>query len=276
MEQMKVEPKGRVSSHKESLEHYIENRRYKGITLSQRMDDESAFKDAVLSTAVSGLDVPVSAEELEAKLDAFAATEKMRVNSEPMYHVLADFTAIMDQTYRATNVVRSQAQVQSEALDIMLLTLSKDQKQVSRQYFYQLLKERAHGYREVPVDFDEKLDAIISRRKSENEKKSDEEKIEDAFSAYLGTLNQTEQMWRHNQKQQAEEYVKRDKLYDAVAAAEHIEATASEIDDMIRHIAHSCHIAVEEIAASIDTDLLAWQIRRDKARELIIKEAVTE
>lgn len=260
----------------ETVESYVANKKYKGVKVEGNIADESELQEAILSAAVASWEVPISDDEIEMKLDSFVATEKMQANADPMYHVLADFTAIMDQTYRATNVVRSQAQVQSEALDIMLLTLSKDQEHISQEYFYQLLKERAHGYREVPPDFDEKLDAIIARRKSENEKKSDEEKIEDAFNAYLGTLNQTEQMWRNNQKQQAREYVKRDKLYDAVAAAEGIEATEAEINDMIKHIADSCHIAVEEIAGAIDTSLLAWQIRRDKARELIIKEAVTE
>lgn len=256
----------------ETLTDYVGRGGYKGISVN-KATDKTEWEEAVLHAAVANLDMPVSDEEIDMKLDGFIASEKIRINADPIYHVLADFTAILDQTYRATNVTRSQAQIQSEALDIMLLTLSKDQEQVSKDYFYQLLKELAHGYRDLPADFDEKLDAIIERRKKENEEKSDDEKIDDAFSAYLGTISQTEQMWRNNQRLKAEEYVKRDKLYDAVTEQEHIEAAEDEIIDMIKHMAAACNISYESIADAVDPSPVAWQIRRDKARELILREA---
>lgn len=218
------------------------------------------------------IDQTISDDEIDMKLDAMTASQKMHINADPIYHVLADFVAILDQAYRATGVRRSQAQVQSEALDIMLLTLSKDQQEVSKDYFYTLLKERAHGYRDVPAGFDEKLDAIIERRKKENAEKSDDEKIDDAFAAYLGTLSQTEQLWRNNQRPVAEDLIKRDRLYDIVAEAEHIEATDEEIRAMKQHIADTCAIPLEEIEDALDPAPLAWQIRRDKARQLLLGE----
>ena len=66
------------------------------------------------------------------KLEAILAGDKMRVAQDPIYNVLADFTAILDgEAYKQSDVTRSRAQVQAEALDVMLQTVSGDNREVS-------------------------------------------------------------------------------------------------------------------------------------------------
>ena len=107
-----------------SIDAYIKAGGYKGLAIDQTISDD----------------------EIDMKLDAMTASQKMHINADPIYHVLADFVAILDQAYRATGVRRSHAQVQSEALDIMLLTLSKDQQEVSNLFAGRSASERAERF----------------------------------------------------------------------------------------------------------------------------------
>lgn len=55
--------------------------------------------------------------------------------------MLADFTAILDEAYKQSDVTRSRAQVQAEALDVMLQTVSGDNREVSPAKLHELIRE---------------------------------------------------------------------------------------------------------------------------------------
>ena len=195
---------------------------YKELEVNAKRDDEEAFTAAVLTAACTNMQAEVPESMVKQKLEAILAGDKMRVAQDPIYNVLADFTAILDEAYKQSDVTRSRAQVQAEALDVMLQTVSGDNREVSPAKLHELIRELVEHYRIVPRSFDEMLENIISERGTKKRAMTDEEKINDAFAAYLGTINQTEEMWRKDNTKRAEDAARFDLLLNAVAQAEKV------------------------------------------------------
>ena len=187
--------------------------------------------------------------------------------------MLADFTAILDEAYKQSDVTRSRAQVQAEALDVMLQTVSGDNREVSPAKLNELIRELVEHYRIVPRSFDEMLENIISERGTKKRAMTDDEKINDAFAAYLGTINQTEEMWRKDNTKRAEDAARFDLLLNAVAQAEKISVSEAELASLMRDIAEATGLELENVMAVVEPQPLREQLMRDKARELIVSSA---
>ena len=186
---------------------------------------------------------------------------------------LADFTAILDEAYKQSDVTRSRAQVQAEALDVMLQTVSGDNREVSPAKLHELIRELVEHYRIVPRSFDEMLESIISERGTKKRAMTDDEKINEAFAAYLGTINQTEEMWRKDNTKRAEDAARFDLLLNAVAQAEKISVSEAELASLMRDIAEATGLELENVMAVVEPQPLREQLMRDKARELIVSSA---
>lgn len=249
---------------------------YKGIVVQVPADEKEAFTEAVMCEAARRTEVVIPEALVDQKLDATLAKQKMQIGRDPIYNVLADMVEILRKAYHATGITRSMAQVRSEAMDIMLQTMSGDQKEPSREHLFFLLKETVKGYRELPNRFDEKLDQILKERKQRTISMTPEERVTEAFSAYLGSLELTEEGWLRVNRDKAVLYAKFDLLLDAVGEAESIAVTPEEMEEAFVGIGRQCDIDTEQVKASIDTELLEWQLKRDKARKLILDSAVTK
>ena len=232
-----------------------------------------AFTAAVLTAACTNMQAEVPESMVKQKLEAILAGDKMRVAQDPIYNVLADFTAILDEAYKQSDVTRSRAQVQAEALDVMLQTVSGDNREVSPAKLHELIRELVEHYRIVPRSFDEMLENIISERGTKKRAMTDDEKINDAFAAYLGTINQTEEMWRKDNTKRAEDAARFDLLLNAVAQAEKISVSEAELASLMRDIAEATGLELENVMAVVEPQPLREQLMRDKARELIVSSA---
>jgi FKBP-type peptidyl-prolyl cis-trans isomerase (trigger factor) len=235
---------------------------------------EEAYMDAVLDGAARKMEADIPEEMIRRKLDAMIAREKLRINQDPVYNVLADTVDILDRAFRAVGVTRPMNQVRHEAMDVMLLSVSADQGEPSRERFCRQLKETVGLYRELPPEFDALLVHIFQEREEEMEKMEPEERIDEVFAVYLGSLNMTEEEWRAQNSEKAAGLVRRDLLLDEVAEAERIEVSAGEMAEAYRGIAEQCGIDTEEVKAGIDAEALEWQLRRDKAAKIIVGSAV--
>jgi hypothetical protein len=216
------------------------------------------------------------------------AQEKLRINQDAIYHILADMTFILTAAYRETGVARPADQVRNEAMDIMLQTFSSepsaerrsregsppDKEEPSTGHFYQLLKSMVTQYRTLPEQFDEKLDSIVEKRRKKNESMAPEERAAEAFKAYLGSLGLVEEQWKAQNFQKAVQMAKYDLLLDAVADKEQIKAAPEEIERKYRAIADDCGIDVSVVKTEIDSETLAWEIKREKSDKLIVGSAV--
>jgi FKBP-type peptidyl-prolyl cis-trans isomerase (trigger factor) len=247
---------------------------YKGIEVNVPPGDDAAFAEAVRQEAIGRFDADIPTETVERKLEAMTAQEKLRINQDAIYHILADITFILTAAYRETGVTRPAAQVRSEAMDIMLQTFSLDREEPSTGYFYQLLKSMVTQYRTLPEQFDEKLDSIVEKRKKKTESMAPEERANEAFNAYLGSLDLVEEQWKARNFQKAVQMAKYDLLLDVVADKEQIKAAPEEIEQKYRTISDDCGIDVSVVKTKINSDMLAWEIKREKADKLIIGSAI--
>ena len=164
---------------------------YKGVEVNVPRSETEAFAAQALLAACRNMKGEPPLAMVSQKLEAMLAGEKMKAGRDPVYHLLADVTAILDAAYRETEVVRSKAQVRAEALDVMLQTVSGDNKELSPAKFYSLIRELVEHYRFVPRTFDETLDRLMNERSAKKRSMTDDEKIEEAFEAYLGSVEQT-------------------------------------------------------------------------------------
>lgn len=113
---------------------------YKDIVVKFPLGNESAFYEAVISETTKSIKVAIPEAMVEQKLNALLAEQKMMISQDPIYNVLGDMVEILKKAYKVTGISRPMAQVRSEAMDIMLQTMSKDQKEPSKEHLYFLLK----------------------------------------------------------------------------------------------------------------------------------------
>ena len=246
---------------------------YKGLAV-QAQSSEELFVAAVLNEAVRRMKTDLPEGMIIQKLDAMISQEKLRVNQDEIYNVLADFIETLTKAYRVVGVTRPMAQVRHEALDIMLQTLSGDQGEPSKEHFCHLLTEAVRRYRDLPPAFSETLDRIIHEREHDKIKMRPEERIDEVFAAYLGSLNITEEGWRAQHRAMAAGLVMQDLLLDAVAEAEKIEVSEEEMEAAYLRTAEQYGMDITQLRTMVKTGAVEWQLRRDKARQIILESAV--
>jgi hypothetical protein len=60
-----------------------------------------------------------------------------------------------------------------------------------------------------------------------------------------------------------------------VGEAESIVITPEELERAFGELGRQCGIHEEQVKVSVDGDILQWQLKRDKARKLILESAVS-
>lgn len=251
----------------------VELGQYLGLEVRASRADEERFTAAALSAACANMRGEPPKGMVEQKLDSMLAGAKLRAARDAVYNVLADFIAVLDEAYRETDIVRPKAQVRAEALDIMLQTVSGDNRELSPARFRELVRELVERYRPLPRGFDETLERLLRERSAKKRAMTDEEKIDAAFDAYLGSVEQTPELWRQNNRARAEDAAKFDLLLNAVAEREGLEATDEDFAEVCRQIAGETGLELEEVMAEVEPGPVLSQILRDKARRLIVDSA---
>ncbi len=247
---------------------------YLGIQVPYKRTDVEYFEKAVFQIACQSMAGQVPKHMVDHKLNALAAKEKLNVSKDAIYHLLADTIVILQDSYRAAGVNRPFVQIREEALDIMLQTVSGDNKKVTQEFFVGLVRSMVGRYHALEMDFVEKVGGFIEKRAKNRASMSPENQTEEAFTAYLGSLGLDEKQWRKERETLAAKEVCQDLLLDAVAKEEKLEVSHKELMDYIEHIAIQCNMEVEEVMGQIDTEPIRWQILREKARTLILNSAL--
>ncbi|MDO4545117.1 MAG: trigger factor [Bacillota bacterium] len=248
---------------------------YKGLHVAEsREENEEAFAMAVLKKACDNMEGDVPDTMIDQKLDALIAQEKLKVSRDAIYHLLADTVEVLKQAYKETGVSRPAAQVRSEAMDIMLQTVSGDNQDPSRDYMKQQIRLLAEQYRPAPEGFDETLDQLFAKRDRKKSQMTAEELAAEAFDAYLGSIDLDQDKWRKQRRQEAAESARCDLLLEAVAEAEQIQLTEVDINGMLSRIAAECGMEVAEVMDQIDLEPIRSQLLRDKAYDLLLESAL--
>lgn len=251
--------------------------KYKGIEVScNRLDDEEAFAAEVLTQACINMEATVPEGMISQKLNAMAAQEKLRYGQDPIYHVLADCSEILKKAYHETGVHRPKNQVDAEALDLMLQTVSKDNQKMTKEFFIDLIKELIQRYRSVPKDFTSILEEIIKTRNKEKNALTPEQKIDEAYLAYLSSIELTEEQWRKQHHEQASDAARFDLLLNEVAKKEQLSISEAEFHHLYSQIAEQCELEIDEVMATMDSRAVEEQLLRDKARHFILDHAITK
>lgn len=208
----------------------------------------------------------ITNEMLNQKIDALVAAEKLRVNQDPIYHVLADITHILNAAYKMAGVNRPIPQIQSESMDIMLECLSSDQKDISSAFFKCRLSADVKKYRPLPKSFMDDVDRLLANRREKVQQMTAEERAEEAFSAYLGSINTTEEMVRTSMEGFAKDMVEQDIRLDAVIQEKGIDVSEEELEKAYMQLAMQCDVPIEAVKEQLSPLSLSWQLKRDKAR----------
>lgn len=251
----------------------VELGRYCGLEVRVSRSEQERFTAAALSAACANMRGEPPEGMVEQKLDSMLAGAKLRVARDAIYNVLADFIDILDAAYRKTEIVRPKAQVRAEALDVMLQTVSGGNSELSPARFRELVHELVERYRPLPRSFDETLERLMQEHSAKKRAMTDTQKIDAAFDAYLGSIDETLETWRQNNRARAEDAAKFDLLLNAVAEREELEVTDEELAEVYRQIAVETGLELEEVMAEVEPEPVRCQILRDKARQLIVDTA---
>lgn len=251
----------------------IELGEYRSLEVRAPRSETERFTAAALSAACANMKGEPPKGMVEQKLESMLAGEKLRISRDAIYHVLADFIDILDEAYRETDIVRPKAQVRAEALDVMLQTVSGDNRELSPARFRELVRELVDRYRPIPRGFDETLDRLMQEHSTKKRAMTDEQKIDAAFDAYLGSIDQNLELWRQNKRPMAEDAARFDLLLTAVAERERLFVTDEELAEVYRQIAGETGLELEEVMAEVEAEPVRSQLLRDKARQLIVDSA---
>lgn len=230
-------------------------------------------QDAAMRALCAMTRCNIPSHMVEYKLAAMEAQEKLRVDQDAIYHVLADVTCYLKAGYEAADVVRSMTQIREEALDVMLQTVSGDQKEVSADYLKAQIAQLAGRYHALPKDYSRRLDQIMEDRREAKRSMEAKERTEEVFRAYLGTLGLDEAQWKRERTAEAARSVKEDLALDALAEAEGIFVTEQELEDELERIAKQSGAATQEVRAKADPGPIREHIRRVKARRWLMEDA---
>ncbi len=248
---------------------------YKGIAADIPRDHEEEFRMAVLREACREMKCEVPSAMTEARLDTMAANEKLLVCGDSVYHLLSDVTYLLRGAYDAAGVPRPAAQVNAEALDIMLRTVSSDNKERPTAFITEQLRINTKRYRTLPENFDELINKLIAKRAAQRKTMTQEEQTGEAFNAYLLSIGTDEKSWRKERLKEAEDAARCDLLLEAVADAENISADDREVDDLAAEIAKRSETSPQNVIEQIGRDTIRRQIMRDKACRFITDRAVS-
>ena len=255
----------------------VELGQYKGIAAPFRRDEnQMEFEQFVIQRACENMKGEIPPHMILQKLNAIVAQEKLAINNDAVYHLLADILVILDQAYVAAGISRPMTQVRREAMDIMLQTASAEHELDWKEFMKETITTMAERYHGLPENFSKKYDKILADREAAKAKKTADETTEEIFKAYLGSLELTEEQWKNQRELQAAKEVCLDLLLDAVAKEEEISVNADEIHQFIEELADQYGIEPQEAEANIDKELLAAKLQRDKALALILNNAVTD
>lgn len=253
----------------------IELGQYLGIGVPFGRDDAENFERAVLQKACENIKGDVPKHMVEHKLNAMVAKEKLNVSRDAIYHLLADTIVILEDAYKLAGVHRPFVQIREEALDMMLQTVSGDNKEVKKEFFVNLVRTYVERYHTLDADFDKNVEEAIQRRTKKKASMTPDELTNEAFVAYLGSLGLDEKQWRKERETQAAKEVCYDLLLDEVANREEIHISEQELNGYLNQIAAQCQMELEEVREQIgDLSPIRWQMQRDKARALILEHAV--
>lgn len=278
VEDMHFIPGGGVSFQiKAQIFPEVELGQYKRIAVPYvRKEQQMEFEQAVIQKACENLKGEIPPNMIEEKIQAIMAQEKLSINNDAVYHLLADMLVILDQAYVAAGVTRPKVQVRREAMDLMLQTASAEHEMDWQRFLKEQITVMAERYHSLPDDFEETIDQIIKERSEAKERMKPDERTEELFKAYLGSLELTEEQWKNQRSTQAAKEVCVDLLLDAVSRKEGLDINQDEVHQFIEELADQYGIAPEEAEANIDRDALVWKLKRDKALRLILDSAVTD
>ena len=242
----------------------------------RRSGEQEQFEKAVLQKACENMKGEIPPHMIEQKLDAIIAREKMNIAGEAIYHLLADALAILKEAYNAAGAARPLVQVRREAMDLMLQTVSEEHAGDWQSFFRDEITVMAERYHVLPENFGQQLDNIIDGRMRNKSVMKHDDLIDEVFSAYLGSLELTEEQWKNQRRLQAAKEVCIDLMLDAVAEKEKLDITDAEIRHAVEGIAAQCGVEPEEAEAELDRKALEWKLLRDKAAALVLDSAKTD
>ena len=248
---------------------------YKGIAVPyDRTRDAVLFERAVLQRGCEQMEGNVPMHMIDQKLNTMAAQEKLNVNNDSVYHLLADITVILKKAYEMTGTHRPIGQIRTEAMDIMLQTVTRENPEDDQAFLKRQLMDTVARYRDLPEGFENTLDGIIEDRRRSKAKMNPEEMSDEIFKAYLGSLDLDEKEWRRQRRTGAAKSVCCDLFLDEVAAAEKMSVSDEEVWRVICNIAEQCEEEIAKVEAHVDRAAIRASLLRDKARAFVVEHAV--
>ena len=225
----------------------------------------------VLRAAAEQMRVEIPETYISRKIDGLMRQRLEDVAQRTGFVTLADMAAIRRGVNETLSLGRSEAELWDAAV------AAADEMSGARL--------RAHSTEEICAiiaaalfgEGAEDRDGAIAdalRRRAEQKQHTDPETLaEESFACYLRLAGKTEQQLREEFRGQATELVRFDLLIDEVACREGLTVSDEEFDAALETIAGMYDMHPAEVIQWVGADVLRAQLRRDKARAMIVDSA---
>ncbi len=225
----------------------------------------------VLRAAAEQMRVEIPETYISRKIDGLMRSRLEDVAQRTGFVTLADMYAIMRGVDAALSLGRADEVLWDAAVSAADEMSGARLRAHSTEEICAIIADALFG--EGAGDIDGAIADALRRRAEEKQHTSPETLAEESFACYLRMAGKTEQALRGEFREQATELVRFDLLIDEVARRENLEISDEEFDAALDAIAGMFDMHPAEVLQTIGAAGLRDQLRRDKARAMIVDSA---
>ncbi len=200
-----------------------------------------------------------------AELAGAAVTFKVRVNG-----IKADVVPEIDDDF-AQDV--SEFETLEELKADLRAKVEKRKTEKAQNAFEEAVMNRAVGNAEMEIP-DTMVEYELDKQMQNMESRLQNSGV--SFDQYLSMMGTNRQELRENYRLSAEGSIRHDLVVEAIMNAENVEATEEELTAEVERLAAEYSMDAESIRQALSEEQLAYGVKMDKARKIVIDSAVVE
>lgn len=236
---------------------------YKGVAIHPSFDTDRA--QLAIAAAAANLEIELPTLIVERKLDTLATEKKAELLESSSVNAAADMHAVLARINHEDGTGLGEDELWAQALraaEIYTESGSMD----FPEYIAALAK--------VSGADSLRIDAVVTDRMAVRQMSDADELGDEIFEAFLRITGSTEEKWRKENFTAAEEQCRIDYLLTKVVEVEPFEVTQEEMETITRGLSIQYEVPPDQIIEAIGREAVEYQVKVEKARQLIIDTAV--
>lgn len=246
---------------------------YRGLNVPN-IEDTEAFADKAVELASENIDAEVPGMIVERELDALLLEKKSAVLQDVHLNLLTDINKILEEGIREVTSDYEKEDLWKQAMETVQIYFGDGKPDLSMDQMISSVANVLSLYGKITDNLCAKLAQIIEKRMDEREKLTGESLADQVFETYLHVSDFSMEQWLDQNRPEALSRTRRNLTLDAVADAEDLAVSDEEVQVELERLAGEYGLAVDQVKEIVGDEALRFNMRREKAKQLIVNSAV--